>query len=464
MIKFRFLFLLLLTPCLGLAQVTFCVDQLPQYYTPLLDDLYVAGNFNNWDPGDPAFKLQKNGSCWEITVPGNQGDTLSFKFTRGDWPSVETNSNGGFLPNRSLIVGGSNPGPFVVEGWDDLPISGTATGNTHILDMDFAIPQLGRQRRIWIRLPDSYYTSTDSFPVLYMHDGQNLFDQATSFAGEWGIDESMTLLEDSGYTKAIVVGIDNGGGNRISEYSHWVNPTYGGGEGDDYMQFLIQILKPFIDSNFRAYAGRESTALMGSSLGGLITFYGGLKYQETFSRLGLFSPSYWFAGQVWNFSRQESRREAMRIYQLAGALEGQSMVPDMWAMHDSLMAAGFSASEVRSVAKSDGEHKEWFWRREFPAAFKWLFEDLTTTRSDAKKTDQIKVWPNPAWDSVHLELPASIREGASLKIFNIKGEVLIETDQLVNPNLSLGAFAPGYYYLWLQKGNEKWYGRFFKTQ
>src|SRR5690606_36165183 len=144
-------------------------------------------------------------------------------------------------------------------------------------------------------LPPDYETSAKYYPVLYMHDGQNLFDVRTSFSGEWKVDEhldSLFLLGDPG---CIVVGIDNGGTNRINEYSPWVNPQYGGGQGDQYIEFLIETLKPYIDQNYRTLPDAEHTGIMGSSMGGLISYYGGLTNQNVFGRIGAFSSSFWFS-------------------------------------------------------------------------------------------------------------------------------------------------------------------------
>src|SRR5690606_33431334 len=131
-------------------------------------------------------------------------------------------------------------------------------------------------------LPPDYETSTKKYPVLYMQDGQNLFDNKTAYSGEWQIDETLNKLFSEGDYGAIVIGIDNGGEKRIDEYTPWNNPKYGGGEGDLYMQFIAETLKPYVDSHYRTRPEKEYNALIGSSLGALISNYGGVKYRETF--------------------------------------------------------------------------------------------------------------------------------------------------------------------------------------
>jgi predicted alpha/beta superfamily hydrolase len=155
-------------------------------------------------------------------------------------------------------------------------------------------PQLNNQRPLFVWLPQSYEATDRRYPVLYMHDGQNLFDAYTSFAGEWGVDETMILLEDEGI-EAIIVGIPNND-RRLFEYTPYPDPRLQvkKGEGDAYLKWIIETLKPMIDHDFRTLPDRDHTSMAGSSMGGLITLYGFLRYPEVFGRVGVFSPSFWF--------------------------------------------------------------------------------------------------------------------------------------------------------------------------
>ena len=208
----------------------------------------------------------------EITVNPPIG-LVKYKFTRGSWATVEGTSSGGFRPDREYnYTGSAQTTEVVIEGWEDVSQGSTAAPNVHLLDADFFMPQLNRSRRIMIYLPPDYETSQKRYPVLYMHDGQNLFDDATSFSGEWGVDESLNELHSQGDYGCIVVGIDNGGGLRIDELAPWLNTNYNeGGEGAQYMDFIVETLKPHVDANYRTFTGREFTAIMGSSLVGLIS-------------------------------------------------------------------------------------------------------------------------------------------------------------------------------------------------
>lgn len=178
-------------------QLTINVSAIPSN-TPSDADIYVASNFNGWDPGDSNYILTNNGTgTHQITFTPSVG-TLEFKFTRGSWSSVEGNAQGNTIANRTLSYSGGKQNINVsILSWEDQGSgTGTATENVEIMDENFNIPQLNRTRRVWIYLPPNYDTSTKSYPVLYMQDGQNLFDINTSFSGEWEVDESLNVLFD----------------------------------------------------------------------------------------------------------------------------------------------------------------------------------------------------------------------------------------------------------------------------
>ncbi len=159
-------------------------------------------------------------------------------------------------------------------------------------------PQLGNQRDVLVYLPPSYHHSPAAYPVIYMHDGQNLFDNATSFAGEWGVDETMEQLAYEEGLEAIIVGILNAGAHRLAEYTPFHDAHMGGGRGNAYLDFLVQTVKPLIDSDFRTLPGRRTTGIMGSSLGGLISLYAFFSHSAVFGFAGVMSPSLWFAEEA----------------------------------------------------------------------------------------------------------------------------------------------------------------------
>ena len=245
----------------------------------------------------------------------------------------------------------------------------TTTRNVSVVDTSFFIPQLNRHRRIWIYLPASYSTSKKKYPVIYMHDGQNVFDDKTAFAGEWGVDEALDTLGML-VGESIIVAIDNGGEKRINEYSPYDMDKYGKGEGIQYLDFIVKNLRPFINRNYRTEKSRKHTFILGSSMGGLISMYALLKYPKVFGAAGVFSPSFWIAPQLKADVIRRSKKTKGKIYLYAGKQEGETMVPDLLAMFNLLHQ--HSKAKLTTVIRSEGMHNEASWRKEFPLFYKWL--------------------------------------------------------------------------------------------
>ncbi|WOX06876.1 alpha/beta hydrolase [Microbulbifer pacificus] len=247
----------------------------------------------------------------------------------------------------------------------------TAQSNVHVMPA-IAMDTLQRERTYRIYLPTDYQDSDKSYPVLYMHDGQNLFDDATSYVGEWGVDESLNLLAQTCGLEVIVVGIDHGDKLRMTELNPYDNERFGKGEGNAYVDFLVKELKPRIDREYRTLADREHTAIMGSSMGGLISNHAINRYPDIFGMAGIFSPSYWIAPGVLTASANNPQLDNTRVYLLTGAREGDEMTEGFMEMEKILKSRG---KQHLWQAKLDGEgnHSETFWRREFPIAINWLF-------------------------------------------------------------------------------------------
>ncbi|MBT8228692.1 MAG: hypothetical protein KJO50_00430, partial [Bacteroidia bacterium] len=390
------------------AQFTIIVNEIPGN-TPPADEIFIAGDFQGWDPGNPEYKLSQNDETgyYHITLPITAGD-IQFKFARGDWSRVETDANGQFIPNRFYAPYDGDTIYLQILGWEDLDGNGggesTAADNVHILTDSFYMTSLDRYRRVWIYLPPDYDATNHNYPVLYMHDGQNVFDALTSYIGEWEVDETLNRLYEEGDPGIIVVAVDNGQNLRTEEYTPWPHPTYGGGKGESYIDFIVNDLKPYIDNNYRTLSDRENTGIMGSSLGGLISTYAGIEYQEIFSKIGAFSPAYWFNAQSYTHVINTGKKEDMRIYQIAGTLEGAQYIDNMFEMHGTFLASGFGENEVITIEKSDGQHSEWFWAREFAEAYKWLFRHNTTEVTEAREEIRnINAFPNPVTDFLNLE-------------------------------------------------------------
>lgn len=248
----------------------------------------------------------------------------------------------------------------------------TQSANVTILE-PFLMKELGRERIIRIYIPEEYNNETRSYPVIYAHDGQNLFDDSTSYVGEWGLDESLNEIANETGFKVIVVGIDNGQGKRINELSPWENPDYGAAEGEAYMNFIVKQVKPYIDSTYRTLPERNNTAIIGSSLGGLISHYGIYQYPEIFSKAIIFSPSYWYAEEVWDFTANNPVPRDSKLWLEIGEKEGNA-VDNTNKMYEVILNTGHPEENIVKRIDPEGEHNEPSWRRQFVPAVKWLFE------------------------------------------------------------------------------------------
>ena len=249
----------------------------------------------------------------------------------------------------------------------------TAQPNVHVL-APMHMFGLDRERVVRVYLPPSYESTSKRYPVLYMHDGQNLFDDATSFIGEWGVDEMMNELARTRQLEAIVVGIDHGDEKRMTELNPWDNDKVGKGEGRDYLRFVVGIVKPYVDAHYRTLPDRAHTAMLGSSLGGLISHFAMYEYGDVFSRIGIFSPAYWIAPEVREFTRAHALAPGARVWFYAGSMEDSEMVANMDAIVEIMRAQRASAPALRVEVTPGAVHNEQAWRAEFPHAVEWLFE------------------------------------------------------------------------------------------
>lgn len=381
------LFILVIFSSLAYSQVTLKLTALPAKYTPTLDSLFVAGNFNNWNPRDTSLRFRKNGQGqWQVTI-NTASNPLLFKITRGNWATVEVAANGQDIPNRSANNVANSQLDIPVADWADTRGNHTSTDQVSILTSQLWLKALGRYRRIWVCVPPDYQTNINKrYPVIYLHDGQNVFDAATSFAGEWRVDEALqTLSLQAGWEPVIAVGIDNGGGERINELTPFRNATYGGGQGEKYGQALVEDVKPMIDSLFRTKKERIHTAVGGSSLGGIQTLFMGYAWPQVYSKLLVFSPSLWFSDSLQNYIYAQPQPQDLRIHLLAGTNESASMTAETNAFYNGLLAAGFPASNISKNIIAGGTHSEGFWSQHVKSGLEFLF----ATTTSVKKNDQL---------------------------------------------------------------------------
>lgn len=260
----------------------------------------------------------------------------------------------------------------------------TVVGNLQVREKVWS-PQLRNRRDLFVYLPPSYRMGQRRYPVIYMHDGQNLFDQTSSFAGEWRVDETMQGLSREGI-EAIVVGIPNKEGKRLAEYSPFADRFHGPGRGDEYLDFIVETVKPLVDGDFRTLPGRAHTAMMGSSMGGLITLYAFFRNNDVFSRAGVMSPSFWYADQaIFRYVRQAPYVPG-KIYLDVGTREyGGSPVEkearrrsrrhyaSVRRMKRMLVKKGYRPSrDLCTIEERGAGHQEQAWARRLPDALRFL--------------------------------------------------------------------------------------------
>ena len=338
------------------------------------DDIYLSGNFNNWNPKDENYKLKPfGGSRKSIVLKDLPAGNYAFKFTRGV-DKFECAPDGRDIPDRMIVVNADISNDFTITGWKDdypeRPKTYSASPQVRIIDTAFFIPQLNRKRRIWVYLPKNYAAVGKAYPVLYMHDGQNLFNEKTAFAKEWGVDECLDTLQNKLGKECIVVGIDNGGDKRMNEYNPYDHFQYGKGEGKLYIDFITTTLKPFIDNKYRTKKSSDYTYIAGSSMGGLISWYAVLQYPSVFGGAGIFSPSFWVSPQVYLDAEKFTTTTIPKFYFYAGEKEDISMVANMQKVASILQKK--PQFVTRTVVNPLGQHNETYWRQEFADFYKWM--------------------------------------------------------------------------------------------
>ena len=232
-----------------------------------------------------------------------------------------------------------------------------------------------RTIRIW--LPEGYDANNKEkrYPVLYMHDAQNLFDDATSFCGEWGIDETITdMMNNESYAGSIVVGIDN------SDYREpEMKPTWDDNYclADRYSEFIVNKVKSYVDANYNTLTDRANTGIGGSSMGGLISFYMGLKHPEIFGYEVCFSPAFCFVTeeQVKDYMEKNDIRNKVnpKIYMYCGGADlDNELYGLMEPIKNVMINNGYDSKLIEPYIDMTQPHNESAWRKYFPQAYKWL--------------------------------------------------------------------------------------------
>jgi metallo-beta-lactamase class B len=362
------------------------IAQLPEQHAE--ETVFITGNFNGWMPAQPALQMRKSSSgAYTIVLNDIHDGLLEFKFNRGNWQKLECTPEGRLVNPHQVIIRSDTLIRTAIHAWrDDHPVS-TASSQVHLLDSAFFMPQLKEYRGIRIYLPENYSSSSKRYPVLYMHDGQDLFDEATSEGRigpvEWGVDETI----DRSGKDCIVVAIDHAAdkSRRIREYYVHPNHQYDTVYGKDYLRFIVETLKPYVDKRYRTLPGQSTTFMAGSSMGGLLTLYAGLLYPDIFGALGVFSPSIWLdEGNSYKEIAAIKPGKAyteQRYYFYGGGSENRKkpdgsfveMSADVNLTIDALQKK--VNPEIKPAVNPEGRHGQWYWGLAFPGFYEWLMQE-----------------------------------------------------------------------------------------
>ncbi len=342
--------------------------------------LYLAGNFNNWSEEHLKIGyIPKKNEVITVILPEVSSGDLELKISRGDWNSLSATKDGKLeLPHVSRIQRDTEV-YLSIDAWRDLFPKSTASKQVHVLDDHFFFPELNVYRKVWIYLPKSYSNSAEHFPVLYMHDGQHLFDEATSVgrAGpiEWMVDET---LDESDYP-SIIVAIDHAKTYDLRQQEYMINPGHGTEkpQGWAYLEDIVCSLKPYVDEHYRTLTDPQNTAIVGSSLGGLLNIYAGLKYPEIFGTAVAFSPSIWMDEEkLYHYSREKLKennllRNQQEFYFYIGyrerryrKMDSQNNMKLDLDRYYSWLLENFKG-ELKLEINTDGKHGAIYWQLAF---------------------------------------------------------------------------------------------------
>ena len=376
--------------------------------------IFVACSADHWDERGRALERVGPG-VYSATLAFEAGSDVEYKFTRtGSWATVEKTADAQEMTNRRITIDPKLTEQVVIHRvarWADrLPPeqrrvefgqiddgaapttrASTLTGHVRFHHLVHS-PQLDNDRTIAVYLPPGYDEHPDQrYPVLYMHDGNNLFDAQTAFAGvEWQADETAErLIRDGKVPPFMIVGIYNNA-DRISEYTPFADSVRGGGRGDAYLAFIVETVKPFIDKAYRTQPEAQHTGIAGSSLGGLISLYAVYRHPEVFRLAGVVSPYLpWADDAVLEYVRSHRPPVAPRIWIDIGTAEaedsqGGELAPVIATCRElaRILAATGARPEVdyHYAEVAAGRHHERDWAARFDRIVTFLMGDREVRR------------------------------------------------------------------------------------
>ncbi|MGD9688562.1 MAG: alpha/beta hydrolase [Phycisphaerales bacterium] len=377
----------------------------------------VASNHNGWNPGDPTQRLtRRSDGKWQIALPKPAFNSrMAFKFTRGNWDTVECAADFKDIDNRNLplldaasIKAGEKPViELSIEHWrDERPNEPVRLGVNPYREIKVAAGRIARVevsgggvpvvRDLLVWLPPGYDDAANgarTYPVLYLHDGQNLFDKLEGVPGEWQVDETASrLIERGAIPPMIVVGIPAAGARRSVEYLPIPVLDNVPAAGDAYVDFLVREVMPRVEASFRVSRGPAHTAVGGSSFGAVIALHAGLRHPDRFGALLLESiPLLSKDRALMKFFAASAGKQSaagapaltrLRVFLGMGAKEGGDDAPksvnDAYAaslgeLRATLESAGVPGNRIKTVVGADDVHNEIAWARRLPEALEFLY-------------------------------------------------------------------------------------------
>lgn len=338
--------------------------------------VYLAGNFNDWAVQDENTRMTSIGhGRYSLDVFKHINFPVEYKYTRGGWDQVEMDEYGNPTDNHTV----ERPTDVIRDKVHFWQLNGQVNYPPYlpkiaVISDEFEIPQLIKTRRIAALLPHDYYETDKRYPVLYLQDGQNLFDDHAPF-GSWEVDKKLALMQRRGLGDIIVIAIDHAEEERIKEYNPTGHAKLGKGQGREYVRFLAETLKPYVDKQFRTKPDRLNTGIGGSSMGGLISIWAGFMYPEKFSKLMIFSPALWVSPNIHFHAMRFTMTLNSRVYVYAGGAESKNMLPNVERFREALLSQELTEPDLDIELSIDpeGQHTESRWGLEFPKAIEWLY-------------------------------------------------------------------------------------------
>lgn len=360
-------------PASGAERVRVVFEVAAPPSTPADAVLWLAGNdaaLGGWNPSGVRL-APLGGGRHAAAVEVERGGLLEFKVTRGNWETVEKGPAGEEIANRTHRAERDDTVRVAVAAWRDQtaaaapPRRSTVTGDVRRHER-FPSAHV-RPRDVLVWLPPGYAAdSTRRYPVLYVHDGNNALDEATSFAGEWRLDETAARMIGEGALAPFIAVCVYNTPDRMSEYTPVRDAAGRGGGGPAYARFLVEELKPFVDRAYRTRRGPRDTGLLGSSLGGLISLAIAMDRPDVFGLVGCVSPAAWWADRDL-VRRAASAPRSLRVWVDIGTDEStpsagrRAWLEDTRALVASLRSAGLPPEALVYDEVEGARHNEAAW-------------------------------------------------------------------------------------------------------